>query len=132
MQTKTLKAMLPLSFAFLQPSAGVTQPAPLPEVEHSAVGYETVAKTLEALRSKSGVVFTMENGWLIATDEAAYTIWSFAPQGYPAYPAVVKRQVVPQGSGSAIQMNVHCEASKEACDDLVRTFSKMNGLPLPQ
>ena len=74
----------------------------------------------------------MENGWLIATDEAAYTIWSFAPQGYPAYPAVVKRQVVPKGTGSVITMSVHCEASKSDCDDLVRTFSQMNGLPLPR
>jgi hypothetical protein len=29
-------------------------------------------------------------------------------------------------------MDVLCEASKEACDDLVRTFAKMNNLPLPQ
>jgi hypothetical protein len=96
------------------------------------VGYDTVAEALAAVRSKSGVVFTTENGWLIATDEAAYTIWSFAPPGYPAYPAVVKRQVIAQGSGSQIKMTVLCEASKEACDDLVRTFANMNSLPLSQ
>ena len=126
------RLLLPLLVVLPQPTVAISQPAPLPEANHSTVGYETVAKTLEALRSKSGVVFTMENGWLIATDEEALTIWSFAPQSYPAYPAVVQRKVVPNGSGSAIEMNVHCEASKEACDDLVRTFSSMNGLPLPQ
>ena len=104
----------------------------LPEASPSADRHDSVERTLTALRSKTGIVFTTENGWLIATDEAAYTIWSFAPQGYPAYPAVVKRQAVPQGSGSAVQMKVDCEATKEACDDLVRTFAQMNGLPLPQ
>ena len=104
---------------------------PLPETD-SSVGYDTVGAALVALRSKAGVVFTTENGWLIATDEAAYTIWSFAPKGYPAYPAVVKRQVIPQTVGSQIKMSVLCEASKQVCDDLVRTFAKMNSFQLPQ
>jgi hypothetical protein len=105
--------------------------APLPEASES-VGYETVAAALADLRSNPNVVFTTENGWLIGTNEAAYTIWSFAPKGYPAYPAVVKRQVHPKGTGSQIEMAVLCEASKSACDELVRTFAQMNSLPLAQ
>ena len=105
---------------------------PLPETSGSSVGYETVAAALADLRTRPGVVFTTENGWLIATQEAAYAIWSFAPKGYPAYPAVVKRQVTPNGSGSSIEMAVLCEASKTACDELVSTFARMNGLPLPK
>ena len=104
---------------------------PLPE-SASSIEYESVADALTALRAKPGVVFTTENGWLVATDRAAYSIWSFAPKDYPAYPAVVKRWVIPQKVGSDIEMDVLCEASKEACDDLVRTFAKMNNLPLPQ
>jgi hypothetical protein len=122
-----------LSIALIA-SGTAAQPAskPLPEAPQSTVGYDSVAEALEALRSKRGVVFATENGWLIATDEAAYTIWSFAPQGDSAYPAVVKRQVIPQGNASALQMSVHCEATKEACDRLVRTFAEMNGIPLDQ
>ena len=82
------------------------------------------------MQVKPGVVLTTENGWLIATDEAALAIWSFAPENYPAYPAVVKRQAVPNGIGSIIKMDVHCEASKTACDNLVRTFAKMNLISL--
>ena len=82
------------------------------------------------LRSDRNVVFTTENGWLIATNGAAYTIWSFSPQGYAAYPAVVKRKVISRAVGSKIEMSVLCEASKKACDDLVRTFATMNGLSL--
>jgi hypothetical protein len=103
---------------------------PLPEAPESTVGYDTVEAALNALRSKPGVVFTTENGWTIATDEPALTIWSFAPAGHPSYPAVVKRQVIPEGAGSRMEMKVLCEASKDACDDLVRTFARMNGVPL--
>lgn len=112
-------------------SAAQAPQAPLPETPAN-IGYDTVAAALTGLRSRPGVVFTTEDGWLIATDEAAYSIWSFAPQGYPAYPAVVKRQAIPKGTGSVMAMSVVCEASKSACDDLVRTFSQMNGLPLQQ
>ena len=99
---------------------------PLPEASVSTIGYPTVAAALMDLRSRPGIVFTTVNGWTIATDEAAYTVWSFAPPSYPAYPAVVKRWVVSQGAGSMLHMDVQCEASKAACDDLVRTFQKMN------
>jgi len=78
--------------------AAQTQQAPLPEAEVS-IEYQSASEALKALRAKPGVVFTTENGWLIATDEG---------------------------------VDVLCEASKAACDDLVCTFAKMNGLPLPQ
>jgi len=105
---------------------------PLPEVSGDVIEYTSVAAALQALQARPDVHFSTENGWTIATDEAHHTIWSFAPRGYPAYPAVVKRFVVPRKTGSIVNMNVYCEASKDACDDLVRTFSRMNGLPLPK
>ena len=112
--------------------AGQSSPAPLPESTEASIEYPSVDAALKALHARPGVVFATENGWAIATDEAAYTIWSFAPPGYPAYPAMVKRKVVQNGTGSAMVMSVHCEASKTACDDLVRTFSRLNGLDLPK
>lgn len=124
-----------LSVVLTQPFNAVAHFAsrPLPEASQSTIGYENVAEAMKALRSKSGVIFTTENGWLIATDKAALTIWSFAPEGYPAYPAVVKRQAIPRGdNASTIEISVLCEASKEACDALVRTFAEMNGLSLSQ
>jgi hypothetical protein len=108
------------------------QNRPLAEASESTIGYETVDAAMTGLRSKPGVVFTTENGWTIATDESALTIWSFAPEGYPAYPAVVMRQAVARGQQSTIVMKVLCEASKQQCDDLVRTFAAMNGLPVQQ
>ena len=112
-------------------SSASAQLLPLPESDGST-GNESVADTLKALSSNPNIKWTKENGWAIAIDEAARSIWSFAPPDYAAYPAVVLRRVTPKGSGSAIEMNVNCEASKAACDDLVRTFAQMNGLPLPK
>ena len=123
-----------LAGEFFIPAADAAQPnqQPLPEATGPIIGYPSVAAALAALHARSDVVFTTENGWTIVTDEAHYTIWTFAPPSYPAYPAVVKRQVVPEGTGSSIEMSVQCEASKVACDNLVRTFSQMNGFQLPK
>ena len=104
-----------------------TSAAPLPEQADSGIGYPTVAAALIGVRSRPGVAFRTEGGWTIATDSASSTIWVFASEGQPAYPAVVKRQVAPDAQGgSSIQMNVLCEASKVDCDNLVRTFEALN------
>ena len=106
--------------------------AELPEVPGAAIEYASVSDAREALKVRPGVVFTVINGWDIATDRAARTIWSFSPDDYPAYPAVVKRQVVKDGGKVFVKMSVQCEASKAVCDDLVRTFAGMTGLALPR
>jgi len=99
---------------------------PLPETPGASIGYPNVEAALTALHSKAGVVFTTRNGWTIAEDAATRTIWSFPPVGNAAYPAAVKRQIVEEGGSVSIDMAVHCEAKKQACDDLVRSFEQMN------
>lgn len=99
---------------------------PLAEASSPVIEYPNVAAALAGLHAKKGVVFRNENGWTVAEDAAAYTIWSFPPVGHPAYPSAVKRQVVQEHGGSSMQMTVHCEAAKQACDDLVRTFEELN------
>lgn len=121
-----------LAVAFAAPALASSGQSALPEASAPTIEYESVAAARQALERKAGVVFTTESGWDIATDEAALTIWSFSPSDYPAHPAVVKRQVVEDGGQVSITMSVHCEASKSACDELVRTFSRMNGFELPQ
>jgi hypothetical protein len=72
------------------------------------------------------VVITTQQGWTIANDSAAMAIWSFAPADNAAYPAAVKRQIENRDGGTFINMSVRCEASKAACDDLVRSFQALN------
>lgn len=100
--------------------------APLPEASSPTTGYPSVAAALAGLHAKSGVVFREDHGWTIAEDEADMTVWSFAPVGDPAYPAVVKRHLHTKDGATYVDMSVHCEASKSACDNLVRSFNQLN------
>jgi hypothetical protein len=125
-------AALSASCPNFTPARAKADRAPLPEAPEPTIGYATVADAMKALRAQPSVIFTTENGWIIATDEATYTVWSFAPPNYTAYPAVVKRKVISQATGSSIQTSVQCEASKSSCDDLVRTFSQMTEMALPK
>lgn len=101
-------------------------PAPLPEATGHPTGYASVAEALADLHTKASVVFSIESGWTIATDKATNTIWSFPPPGNSAFPAAVKRQFVEQNGAVILNMSVQCEASKSACDDLVRQFQQLN------
>jgi hypothetical protein len=100
---------------------------PIAEQPQSTVGYPTAGAALTALHAKPGVEFSTQDGWTIATDAAANTVWSFPPERDPAYPAVVKRQLSAGANGAVdVHMDVLCAASKTACDDLVRAFERMN------
>ena len=98
----------------------------LPESDRATVGYRSVEAALKALHQNPGVTFRSENGWLIADEDGARTIWSFAPTGHPAYPTVVKRAVVVVDGVTNIQMDVLCEADKVACDNIVIQFQQIN------
>ena len=98
----------------------------LPETPAGTIGYDSVEAALAALKKKHGVVFSTENGWTIASDKKELTIWSFAPATSRAYPAVVKRQLVPSPEGAEVKMSVMCKGSKADCDALVRSYNALN------
>ena len=62
----------------------------------------------------------------VAEDQAELTFWSFPPPGHPAYPSAVKRQLVKTGDALEMEMNVACEAPKDACEALVAKFQQIN------
>jgi hypothetical protein len=70
--------------------------------------------------------FSEANGWTIAEDLSHFAVWSFAPVGDPAYPSVVKRAALKEGSGVNMKTNVLCESTQSACDKLVRDFQELN------
>lgn len=102
------------------------QEAPLPETEQSGIEYNSVSEALTALRAKPGTEVSKQGNWTIAIEPDKNVIWSFAPEGHPAYPALVRRAVVPRDGRISIKMNVKCQASKSACDMLVREFMQLN------
>jgi hypothetical protein len=99
---------------------------PLRENPASSIGYPSVDAALEALHSKPGVKITNQGGWTVAEDSSNDTFWSFPPPGNPAYPSAVRRQFVTDANGTSLQMTVQCDASKDACDELVRSFQRLN------
>jgi hypothetical protein len=101
-------------------------PAPLPEVSENDIKYATPQAALAAVSSRPGVEVTIENGWTIVADLNAHEIWSFAPQGHPAYPTAVKRALTETSQGVLMSMSVDCHATKTACDNVVRQFEELN------
>jgi hypothetical protein len=101
---------------------------PVTDPKKSAgIGYPSVAAALKDLRSKPEVIFREESGWIVAEDRSRYTLWSFAPEGDPAYPSAVKRTAVQSAGGSVtMNMNILCEATQDACDKLVANFNELN------
>jgi hypothetical protein len=96
----------------------------------ASIVYPSVAAALEDLRSKPNVKFSEQRGWIIANDSSHMTIWSFAPEGDPAYPSAVKRVLVQVGVASrvnsSINMSVLCQSTQSACDTMVADFQAMN------
>ena len=103
---------------------------PLPESSHSTIGYANVREALEGLPKKPGTQFREQEGWTIVEDrnieKKTSILWSFTPEGHPAHPAVAKRTAYERDGKVSIDLNVHCEAKKEACDQLVRDFQVLN------
>lgn len=52
-----------------------------------------MAEALTDLRAKPGVVVRVEGHWTIAEERKEFVMWSFAPAGHPAYPAIIKRNL---------------------------------------
>jgi hypothetical protein len=102
----------------------------LSEAPNFTIGYETVAAALKAVQEKPGIQQRIENGWLIVIDNAAGTIWSFAPKGHAAYPTAVKRTVVGAKVGSTVETKILCESDKVSCDTVVRQFQDLTNRAL--
>jgi len=106
-------------------SHGFSQ-ALLQEATQSTIGYASVAEALAALQANPKIQISVQGGWTIASDKENKTLWSFSPKSDPSYPAAVKRIVEERNDTVFVHMDVLCEASKSACDNLVRQFQQLN------
>jgi hypothetical protein len=121
-----MKFIMPTLLALL---FGLLRPAYADNQTSKGIGYASVDAALSSLKKRSDVTFTTTkpDGWLIATDETMFAIWSFTPQGHYAYPAVVKRAAMQNTQGQVfIETSALCEADKVSCDRLMSEFSKLN------
>lgn len=92
----------------------------------SAIGYRSVGAARAALANKPAVQTTTQAGWTIVTDEQGndFTTWTFAPRTHPAYPSVVRRDIVFKDGNPTLITRVLCEARRATCDAL---YSRLRG-----
>ena len=103
-------------------------PEPLPETLAERIEYPSVAEARAAVSARVGIETKIENGWTIIADEASLSVWSFAPEGAPTYPTMIKRWVEPVGeNASRASMAMRCDADKQACDALFDEMAMLNG-----
>jgi hypothetical protein len=90
--------------------------------------YPSVAAALTALKARWDLErFSRDDGWLGFSDSRNKAIWTFAPAGHPAYPAVVKRTMTQDGNTVKVKTTAKCEAPKDACDKLLAEFRELDG-----
>jgi hypothetical protein len=85
-------------------------------------------QVLESLKSNPAAVFRIQNGWTIVNvdNEQEKSIYSFTPESHPAYPSIVKREIVEKDGSIHINMTAKCGATKDICDKLVQQFIALN------
>lgn len=93
----------------------------------SPVGYNTVAEARADLFARQNLVQRTDNdGWIEIEDRSANALWLFVPKGNPAYPAVIRRPLTGRGMAVQADMSGLCEATKQACQALMRDLQKRN------
>ena len=92
-------------------------------------GYKTegksVEETLSDLKNDKSYEVYVQGGWTIASSKEG-VMYSFTPSDHPAHPSFVERRVIERDGSIYIDMSARCGASKEVCDDLVRSFQELN------
>lgn len=107
--------LMGLCLSFLSAAQG------LPE-QPNDIGYPSPEAALSALSSKPGVAVSRKEGWIILEDKREAVLWTIAKPGNPAYPTAIKRYVAHR----KLVTKVLCNASKQACDNVVRQFQALN------
>ncbi len=87
---------------------------------------EAVGEMLGRLKSNPNMKVRMDRGWTIVTSDSGHTLWSFTPEGHPAHPSYVKREVIEKDGSIYIDTSARCGAEKSVCDKLVQDFIDLN------
>lgn len=96
------------------------------QVNDTGIGYPSPGTAMEALHARPDVLFSFQNGWIVASDRANMTVWSFAPVGAPAFPTAVKRQVVQSGDKIYVATKIMCRGTQEACEAVSAEFNALD------
>lgn len=86
------------------------------------IGFASVADARAMLDARGDVVAAMLDGWTVLEEAAApgRTQWAFVPPAHPAYPALVRRDVVMKAGVPTLVTRFLCEGRRAACERLYR------------
>ncbi|MGE0485118.1 MAG: hypothetical protein AB7Q81_13325 [Gammaproteobacteria bacterium] len=86
----------------------------------AGIGYASVARARAALVEPAGARSVEIAGWTVVDDAAspAHTRWSFAPRSHPAYPALVRRDLVQRDGVPTLVTWFLCEGRRAPCEAL--------------
>ena len=96
--------------------ASSAAPVPPNAKQSTDIPYASLEEATSSLRTKKGVTFKSQEGWTVAEDLEAFTVWLLTPTGHPAYPSIVRRTLINGPDGAYMDTNIRCVASKETCD----------------
>jgi len=105
------------------PALGAQQAA-----EISPIGYATIEEAFAALKADPEAGMKRYEGWTIFNQkgDGRYILWSFTPEGHPAHPSVVRREVVKKEDEIYIRMDALCDSHQLYCDMLIEQFKSIN------
>ena len=85
-------------------------------------------QSLANLKNNPDAKFRIDRGWTIVDVNSKHeqSIYSFTPESHPAYPSIVKREIIEIDGSIHIDMSAKCGASKEVCDELIQQFLALN------
>jgi len=125
MINKSLLLALGLGFAVCAPAQQAARTSSPPNSEFE---YPTVAAAMTAIKARWDLErFSRDDGWLGFSDSRNKVIWTFAPAGHPAYPAVIKRAIIDDGKVVTVKTTARCEGPKAACEQLLLEFKALDG-----
>ncbi len=98
-------------------------PGLAPEVHaagESGIGYRSVREARDALAARDDVAVSSARGWTLVREPAApgHTEWAFLAREHPAYPALVRRDVVLRAGTPTLVTRFLCEGARAACETL--------------
>lgn len=90
------------------------------QTSRSGIGYRSVSAARTALAGNPAVQTAEQAGWTIVTDAQGndFTTWTFAPRAHPAYPSVLRRDIVLKDGNPTLITRLLCEAPRGVCDAL--------------
>ncbi|MCB1746263.1 MAG: hypothetical protein H6977_10840 [Gammaproteobacteria bacterium] len=85
----------------------------------AGIGYASVSSARSALLDRAGARVEAVRGWTVVdAGGPAHTRWSFAPRAHPAYPALVRRDVVSRDGVPTLVTWFLCEGRRASCETL--------------